>query len=202
MCRHNISIHRYLWLWGSIVDVFYAMSAWICNKMATVHIFWFWDGIFGILYSVFCTWDVIFGIWNGVFVMAYLVFLRSIWSLKCMMCFKCFDYFSSGTPTMFVDMLAQVFSNFNWIWLLKDLTEDLTVGQQPNADSAWPDLIQVRARGSDMSSAKTGLMAGAPCPQVRSSFPNDIIFIAKCCLLSQFQLLALTSICQNVLTCP
>merc|ERR1712088_132127 len=35
-----------------------------------------------------------------------------------------------GTPTMFVDMLAQV-----------------------------------RARGSDMSSAKTGLMAGAPCPQ-------------------------------------
>ena len=136
-----------------------------------------------------------------VFGMVYLLWLiLSIFAFN--MEFKVHDYFSSGTPTMFVDMLAQVFSNFNRIWLLKDLTEDLTVGQQPNADSAWPDLIQVRARGSDMSSAKTGLMAGAPCPQGRSSFPNDIIFIAKCPLLSQFQLLALTSICRSVLTLP
>ena len=47
-----------------------------------------------------------------VFGMVYLLWLiLSIFAFN--MEFKVHDYFSSGTPTMFVDMLAQVFSNFN-----------------------------------------------------------------------------------------
>ena len=141
-------------------------------------------------------------------------FLRSIWNVsrqllsKCLVSFGRFNDFYFRHPNnvcwyacagIFKFKQNGTFERPDWrpdCWSMTNPKDLMTWWLY----LTWPDLIQVRARGSDMSSAKTGLMAGAPCPQVKYSLPNDIISIAKCYFLFRFQLLAPSLKCWSVLT--